>query len=771
MTSRPASPPATWLVLILFLCSGFSSLVYQVVWTRQLTLVFGVTTYAVSAVLSSFFAGLGLGSFAAGKIADRRGAGLATYGWIEIAIGLYALLVPSLLDVTNGVYRLAYQELGASFTALSFLRLVMSALVLIVPTTLMGATLPIMTRSLVRRLDRAGMGIAGLYAVNTLGAMLGVAAAGFVLIGAVGLLRTTLIAAALNVAIGVAAVIAGRLHSPGVVPPERQPVADAAHLHPPALLRRVIVCLGVSGIASLAYEVVWTRILAMFLSSSGSTFTASLLGDYTTYAFSAMLSSVLFGIVLGSLWIAPRLDRMTDPIRALALFEVLVGLATLVAGLVIALVLPGRGQTFILLVAFFILLVPNALLGATVPIGGKVHARSLPRLGRAIGDVYSANVLGGVLGSFLAGFVLIPLAGSQGTLILLAVVNVALGVWLAQGIGWRRAPAVPAVAAVSVLLAAVFAAQPGGLMRGIFRALFPRHEVVFTTEEASGMVTVTQRSMGDAANHFLLINGEPQASDEAIGVLVHRQLAHIPLLLHPDPKEILVIGLGAGTTVAAAARHADVERIDLVELVPGTLEAAPYFGATNFEVWKDPRVTVMLNDGRNYLLVSDKKYDVIEADIISPRRAMATNLYSLDYFQLIKAHLKPGGVVCQWFDTSLPPELYRILLRTFLDVFPNTTIWRGGMFGVALPEGMSVDEALRDRLRRRFADPELRVALHLAGLPSAERFLHTYSMGPGEVRAYVGSGEVVRDDRPYLEYFRSKLTGAFLPTHVDPSWR
>ncbi|MDM7914200.1 MAG: fused MFS/spermidine synthase [Candidatus Eisenbacteria bacterium] len=209
--SRTAlAAPVSRIVLLLFLASGFSGLVYQVVWTRELTLVFGVTTYATSAVLSSFFAGLALGSWLAGRIADERRTGLRLYGAIEIGIGVYALLVPALLGGLNGVYRFAYREMGASFYVLSLLRFVMSGLVLLIPTTLMGATLPVMTRALVRRFDRLGFGLAGLYALNTLGAAIGVAVAGFVLIGAIGLRQTTWVAAAVNLAIGATAILLGR---------------------------------------------------------------------------------------------------------------------------------------------------------------------------------------------------------------------------------------------------------------------------------------------------------------------------------------------------------------------------------------------------------------------------------------------------------------------------------------------------------------------------------------------------------------------------------
>lgn len=767
-TAKPTTP---WVILLLFLASGFCGLVYQVVWTRQLTLVFGVTTYAVSAVLSAFFAGLALGSFLAGKLADRRKAGLKLYGWIEIGIGLYALLVPVLLDLLNSIYRFAYQEMGASFYALSLLRLLMSTLVLIIPTTLMGATLPVMTRALVRRIDRVGLGMAGLYALNTFGAMLGVALAGFVMIGSIGLLRTTLAAATVNVIIGVIAIALGsrRVAVQDTETIEQQP-APAKHLVSPGVVKLVILGIGLSGVASIGLEVVWTRILAMFLSSSGSTLAARLLGDFSTYAFSAMLCSVLLGIVLGSLWIAPRLDKLRNPVGALAILEILVCATTLLAGIMIGVVVPGRGEIFVLVMSFLILLVPNALLGATVPLAGKIHTKDLAGLGRGIGDVYSSNVLGGVVGSFVAGFVLIPLIGSQGTLIVLAMISLVVGVVLARAAGGIRRSVLVATLVPAIGLGAVLLAKPGIMMDGIFKSLLPNHKVLFNKEEAEGMVTVTERERGGVPYYFLLISGRLQASDEQMGLFVHRQLGHLPVLFHPDPEEVLLIGLGGGSTVGGTARYEFIDRIDVVELVPGVVEAAEYFWETNYEVMKDPRVNVILGDGRNYLLVTDKKYDIIEADIIPPRHAMATNLYSVDYFELIKSRLKPGGIVCQWFDRSLPPELYKMLVRTFLEVFPNTTIWQGGMFAIALPDGVVVDEELRNRIRQRFAVPEQGEALHQAGLPSAEEFLSTYWKSPAGAKEYVGDGLVVRDDRPYVEYFRSQVKGDVRPSHRAPGW-
>ncbi|MBD3160941.1 MAG: hypothetical protein GF346_02125 [Candidatus Eisenbacteria bacterium] len=760
-----------WIVLLLFLGSGFCGLVYQVVWTRQLTFVFGVTTYAVSAVLTAFFAGLALGSFFAGKLADRRRTGLALYGWIEIGIGLYALLVPFLLDLLNNVYRFSYQEMGASFTALSLVRFVMSALVLIVPTTLMGATLPVMTRAIVRRIDQAGLGMAGLYALNTFGAVLGVALSGFFLIGEIGLQRTTWVAAAVNGAIGVIALLLARTRMPD------PPIAPEVRTEPapvvvsPRLARLVVLGIGLSGVASIGLEVVWTRILAMYLSSSGATMAARLLGDFSTYAFSAMLCSVLLGIVLGSLWIAPRLDRIRNPVGALALLEILVCATTLLALVVLGLLVPGRGELFILITTFAILLVPNALLGATVPLAGRIHTRNLAGLGRGIGDVYSANVLGGVVGSFVAGFVLIPWLGSQGTLVFLAMTSLVVGVGLvAAGARLPRA-AIAATVVPALLLAGTLIARPGLLTRGIFRTLLPHHRIVFNKEEAEGMVTVSARERDGTDYYYLLISGRIQASDEATGLYIHRQLAHIPLLFHPDPDKVLLIGMGGGSTVGAAIQHDTVERIDVVELVPGVWEAARFFWETNFEAWKDPRVHSIFADGRNYLLVTDEKYDLIEADIIPPRHAMATNLYSVDYFELIRSRLTSDGIVCQWFDTSLPSELYKMLVRTFLEVFPNTTLWQGGMFAVAMPEGMEVDETLRARVRERFSEPGLGQALHWAGLPSAEDFLGTYWMSPEQARDYIGPGLVVRDDRPYVEFFRSQVSGSVAPSHTAPGWQ
>ncbi len=764
--------PIRWPIFLLFLASGFSGLVYQVVWTRQLTLVFGVTTYAVSAVLAAFFAGLALGSYMAGKLADRRKAGLNVYGWIEIGIGLYALLVPLLLQGLNGVYRFAYQELGASFYILSLLRLLMSALVLILPTTLMGATLPVITRAVVRRIDRAGFGMAGLYAWNTFGAMLGVASAGFVLLGSIGLTRTTWIAATVNVLIGLVAIGLGRRTATDRISstPEA-PVSSPRNRISSGVARLVVLGIGLSGVASIGLEVIWTRILAMHLSSSGSRIAARLLGDFSTYAFSAMLCSVLLGIVLGSLWIAPRLDRLRNPVGTLAILEILVGATTLSAAFLIGVVVPGRGEIVILATTFLILLVPNALLGATVPLAGKIHTRDLAGLGRGIGDVYSANVLGGVIGSFATGFILIPLFGAQGALLALASVSLVVGVMLARAGRSIRRPVVIGTLLPALVLAGVILVRPGMLMDGIFRTLLPHHRVLFNKEEAEGMVTVTARERDGTDYYFLLISGRIQASDEQIGLFIHRQLGHIPLLFHPDPKEVLMIGLGGGSTLGGASRHQAVERFDVVELVPGVVEAAHLFSETNYDVLNDPRVNVILGDGRNYLLVTDKKYDVIEADIIPPRHAMATNLYSADYFKLIKSRLKPGGIVCQWFDTSLPHELYNMLVRTFLEVFPNTTLWQGGMFALAFPDGMNLDDTLKQQVRERFAMPGMGEALYQAGLPSAEEFLSTYYRSPAACLAEVGAGPIVRDDRPYVEYFRSSVSGEVLPSHARPGWQ
>jgi len=715
----------------IFLLSGFSGLAYQIIWLRQFGLIFGVTAYATSAVLSAFFMGLALGSWLAGRFLTRwKIHPLKLYAALEVGIGGYALAVPFLLASLNGIYTLLTPWLEGSFFALSLMRYVFSALALILPATLMGATLPLVTEALSKRVRNITVNVSGLYAINTLGALAGAAFSGFYAIGTFGMNETTWIAVALNWSAALGAwLIARRLEDEPRVTPVAPP-RSLAHAHPK--FKILLWGLFLSGFAAIGYEVVWTRILSLFIGR-------------TVFVYTIILCGALLGIALGSWLLRLASPRIRNPLRVLALLEVGVVWMTLVSSVAISQAMPSQTDWGIPLSVGLILVIPNTLLGATLPLAVRIYQEEFERVGLSVGDLYSANVLGGVLGSFTAGFVLLSTLGAQSTLLALALTNALVAVlFFRYSEPLARRVIAPVLAGGTALAFVGLALQPQFLFEGIRRGVFDNEEILFHEEHVEGIVTITQQGI----HQTIYLNGSPQSNTRPGLLNTHRTLAHLPLLLHPKPEEMLIIGLGSGTTAGAASAH-PLETLRVIELVPGMYRGSAFFDHTNYRVLHDPRVRARVDDGRNFLLVTRERYDVIEADVILPWFAGANNLYSAEYYRLVASRLKPGGIVAQWLHTGIPEKDYKILLRTFVSVFPNTTLWGGGSYAVAMPDGIRIDASI---IRARFADPKMEALLQEGGYVSVDQFFASFDLGPEAIRRYVGNGLILTDNHPYLEY-------------------
>jgi spermidine synthase len=745
----------------LFLISGLSGLVYQVVWKREFSLIFGVTSYAVGTVLSAFFAGLALGSWLASRWIKRGVRNpLRLYGWLELAIAAYALVTPFLLDLLNQVYLSIFPLIDGSFTTISLLRFVGSMLVLLFPTTLMGATLPLVSEALSRRLSDATVNVGNLYTINTLGALGGAALSGYYTLGFVGVFETTLIGVTANVlAAGGALLIAGGFEQPIEHQPSRTQAKTTAtnNLAQPQRQLRwlILVAMFVSGFAALGYEVIWTRVLSMFTGR-------------TVAAFTTILCSVLFGIVLGSWFVRLRGARLQRPIAALVFIQMGVAWSSLLSIIGMSQFAPDRESPWVMLFLGLILIVPNALLGATLPLAVRIYQAAGAQLGQSVGEVYAANVLGGVLGSFSTSFLLVPWLGSQTTIVLLVVLNTLIALLLLPRRERQTNITKPTThlsptslfwMGLTGLLTIGIALSPNLLLGGVSRQVYGNDErVLFQEEGVEGTVVVTELADG---TRQIYVNGTIQSGNAIGTLLTHRRLAHLPLLLHSNPRDVLVVGIGSGTTAGTATRYPMVERIKVVELSPGMVRGSEFFTESNYNLLGDPRTTVIADDGRNFLMLTDERFDVIESDIILPYHAGANNLYAKEYYELIKSRLKPGGVVSQWIDVALPEAEYQRLLRTFVSVFPNTTLWEGGSYAIAQPDGIRIDPRI---IRERFADPTILTALFEAGYTDPENFLQSFTMGPESIQRYLGEGPILTDNQPYLEYVA-------LPPNRQQQWK
>lgn len=643
-----------FLALTLFFGSGLTSLIYEVVWMRRLTLTFGHTVMAVSTVVTAFMLGLALGSLLGGRWADSRPRRwLATYGQLEIAIGLWGALSPRLLDsvdrwvAPNGVFS---AFLGA-------------LLVLTPPTVLMGATLPVLSRVMVRELAEMGLGLSWLYGSNTLGASLGAALAGWWMLPTLGLTRSLLLTAAASVTLGAVAWAAAR--GPKDRPP--RPGTEPAPIRAPGGLA---AAMALAGIASMGLQLAWTRALAQLMGSS-------------TYAFSTILALFLAGMGLGSgllsiCWFARR-PGPRHLAGLLILTGAMAGASHAVLGALPDLALRlkpmlspdlPRMLASSALLAGLVVLPATLLMGLSLPLAAVLESERLERLGRSLSLVYSVNTLGCILGASAVGFFGIPRLGVQTTLLLSA------GAYLAAALlVWPR----PAVGLAALAVAAGLFGLPAwslarmGSAPGLYREV-PVREPAFYRDGLSCTVTLLFDENGGPV---LKVNGKTDASLYPGDLQTQLLCGYLPGFLHPRPERVAVIGLGSGLTAHALATFPALRALDVAELEPAVVEAGRYWSGFNGRLLQDPRLEIFPTDGRTFILSQPEGYDVIASEPSNPWIAGVANLFTTEFYRVCRQRLRPGGIMCQWLQLyGLSDREMRRILTTFFQVFPHGGVWQ-----------------------------------------------------------------------------------------------
>ena len=757
--------PIVWLI---FICSGASGLIYQVIWMRQLTLIFGSTVFATSTVLTAFMGGLALGSYYFGrKIDESTQSPLRIYALLEAGIGAFCLVWPLILAALSALYVLIHRNITSEFYTLSLIRFVLTFGVLLIPSTLMGGTLPVLTRFFVKRLEQLGTNIGILYALNTFGAVIGTVAAGFFLIEALGIRWTLGVGIAINFAVAAIAIVLARRGSETqdassqqrdfptdsrqpTVSDSRKPTVSDNHL--------VLWAIGISGFCALAYEVLWTRIMVFFLGS-------------TTYAFATMLAAFLFGIALGSMVFARWVDRIKQPVAIFGIAQLGIGLFALILmpafeelyGMSRALQSTFGGSRFwTFFSCFLVMCLPTFLMGASFPLVTKIYTGSARQLGKSIGNVYAVNTVGSILGSFCAGFILIPLLGIRPSIVLTVALNSGIGCllilrnrWqtetgksLLQGIGIGM-PLLNAGLAVILLLTVN---QPLFLKSAIFKTQRPGDTLVDYNEEVDATVTTLK---DDEGVYRLYVDTNQAADASRWDSPSHRVIAHLPLLLHPRPKRALVVGFGMGLTSHSITQHG--VQVDAIELSSGVLAAArKHFAHVNANIFENRLFNYKLNDGRNHILMTKTKYDMISTGIIHPLvSAGSSNIYTADFYRLCRRILTEDGIMCQWVPLHrLPEEHYKMIVRTFIEVFPETTLWYkytpDFVILIGTREPLSIDYK---NFISRAQIANIREGLAADDLDGMS-LLDSFMMGPEAVHKYVGIGPIHTDNRPRLEFFR-----------------
>lgn len=741
-----------WLVLLFFL-SGASGLIYQVLWVRMLSLSFGITVYAVTVVLASFMGGLALGSFFGGRLVERIKRPLLVYAVIEIVVALVALATPYELTWLQSIYPVLARAVGENEAVLTVVRVFLAFVVLAIPTTLMGATLPIIVKSsLARHGDLSGR-IGLLYSANTFGAIAGTMVAGFWLIGGIGISASILLAAGVNALVGVIAFALQQTVIPDETASATADTVAAPVDTTPAFSSRVrtatLVAYGLSGVISFALEVAWTRMLSLVL-------------DTSIYAFVTMLSMVLIGIAVGSAVVTPLMRRKVNLPILFGVLELGIAIGGIWAVWAVSNLpeirafleatrglrrLTATSTNFNFVVAAVTILPSTFLIGATFPIAARIYTVGLDRSSERLGQIYAVNVFGAIFGSMLGGFVLLPLIGTQASLLLLSVASLAVAAMLVLAADWRTFPARASLAAAgSAAFVVLWIAKPD-LYHALFSNRFPDSQVEWFREGIEATVSVVKNPEGVRT---LYTNSRGQANDEPGLVQYHRKIAHMPLLVRPQIKEVLIVGLGAGHTSGSILQH-EGTRVEVVELSDAVIEGARRFSAVNYDVMNNPNFSIRMGDGRNFLLTTDRKYDLITTDTIQPLDAGSTNLYSAEYYRLALASLNPDGVMAQWIGPHDDYQ-YKTMLRTYLEVFPHVTLWLTADLVIGSREPILLDQA---ETAKRFASPRAKAALEQAGFGGVDDVAAQFVATREEIEAFVGPGPILSDDRPFIEYYRS----------------
>lgn len=754
---------ATLLYLCFFL-SGAAALVYQVVWERMLTLVFGLSTFSVACVLSAFLGGMALGARIAGPWVDRVRRPLGLYALVEVAIALAALATLGLIPLLMPGFAAAYVAFEPDWFGSNLIRFALAFLAIGGPSLLIGATAPVMARLLADSVGSTAVGFGRGYAVNTAGSVCGAALAGFFLIRVVGTHNALLCAVAGNVTAFLIAFWLYTRHDRAPAQAAAQRLARCAgnddaqtpdgdrDLH----MRFALLVAALTGAVALAYEVAWIRLLAIFTLNS-------------VYVFTMVVSVYLVALALGAgavTWLL-RWRRRPHTLSLLAICQL--GQALLVPVLLAYAPLASRLElrsghlseaaifwTEYGLVAA-VVFIPTLLIGLGLPLLVSLASRSTADAGRTVGRIYAWNAIGTIAGAALTGVVVIPAFGLRGCLLLLAAANlvvVAAASYVQRpGPAWFRTLMPGGAACFAVLLA---------LLPGTMRFYVPEKDLdetlLYYAEGPSATIHVTEYVHEGKRDRTLFVDSKSVAGTYAEIVTDQKLLAHLPLLLHPQPERTLTVGFGTGGTSYSMLLHG--VRVDCVEIEPRVPEAYRYFESENHgqvgPTHDRYNFRLILDDARAWLHVAPYKYDVIVTDLTSIQYRGNGNLYTAECFGLMRDQLQSGGIGAAWVPiTGISPQALKVLTHTFQSVFPHTSVW----YAINLPTDFVILVGTPDRLALQLDDIAQRMATSLIqrdlatiGLDNPYKLAACLLLAEDAVSRYTGPQPVHCDDWPVLDY-------------------
>jgi spermidine synthase len=742
-------------LLLLFAGSGCAALIYEVVWFQLLQLVIGSSAISLGVLLGTYMGGMCLGSLLLPRLIRAKLHPLRVYSAIELGIGICGVLALFGLPLINDLYA-AIAGHGAFGIAL---RAVIAAMCLLPPTLLMGASLP----AIARWVETTPSGVSWLgffYGGNIGGAVLGCLLAGFYLLRLYDMPTATLVAVAINFVVSLISFYLSGKTPYTAIEHEEKPARLSAGSRQGA--RVIYVAIAISGMCALGAEVIWTRLLSLMLGA-------------TVYTFSIILAVFLVGLGIGSA-VASQLGRASKrPAAALAACQLLLVAAIAWAAYMLAVSLPywpinptlstSAWYTFQLdlLRCFWVVFPAACLWGASFPLALAAAAWRGEDGGKLVGEVYAANTVGAILGAVGFSLVLIPWLGTQNSQrVLIALAGLAAAIVFVSLRNRRLGAAAIGVLGAMAVVWLVSTVGPVPWLAVAYgrRMLIqsdPGH-VLYLGEGRNASVAISELPGGQ---HYFHVSGKVEASTETYDMRLQRMLAHLPALLHPNPRSVLVVGFGAGVTAGTFVVYPSVRRITICELEPLIPPAATrYFRAENYNVMNDERTSIHYDDARHFILTSKDKYDIITSDPIHPWVKGTATLYSKEYFELCKRHLNPGGIVTQWvplYESDV--QTVKSELATFFEAFPNGTIWGNDingegydtvLLGQAEPTKINVD-ALQQRLDQP-AYASVAKSMQGVGFRSAVDLLSTYAGRAQDLAPWLRDAQINEDLNMRLQY-------------------
>jgi spermidine synthase len=740
-----------WL-LLLFAGSGCAALIYEVVWYQMLELVIGSTAVSLGILLATFMGGLCIGSLALPRwMRGRKLHPLRVYAGLELATGALGLAALGFIPLIDRVYVAA----AAHGLPSMLLRGGLCGLILLPPTILMGASLP----AIVSWIESSPQGVAWwgwLYAANVAGAVVGCLAAGFYLLRLYDLTTATLVAAGVNLAVFAGSWLVAFRSGPGTA--TKAPATAERNRAP----RGVYVTIALSGLTALGAEVVWTRLMSLLLGA-------------TVYTFSLILAVFLIGLGAGSAWGAAWGKRFR-PRTALALSQWGVAAGVAWTAWMLGDSLPywpinpmlASGPWTLLQMdlarCLFAILPATILWGASFPLALAAAAHPGDDSGARVGGIYAANTVGAIAGALLFSLELVPLVGTRDCQrILIAVAAVSslfvLGDFL-RPVRWRAWAATAAALALTGWMAVAAPGVPGELIAYGRRVAtnFGQSRILYTGEGRNASIAISEWNDGAIQFH---VSGKVEASTEPFDMRLQRMLGHLPALLHPDLKSVLIVGFGAGVTAGTFVTYPSVQHITICEmepLIPPT--STRYFDQQNYDVIHNPRTRIVYDDARHFVLTTPQHFDLITSDPIHPWVKGSATLYSKEYFQMVRDHLNPGGLVTQWvplYESS--PEVVKSEIATFFSVFPNGSVWandiNGGGYDLVLLGSKDPLRINLDAVQQRLASPKNAAAaesLRQVGFGSALALFDTYAGQHQDLAPWLQGAAINRDGDLRLQY-------------------